>query len=76
MVQDGVTENAVCLTEAEALGLLDMIMLTPTDLTPEQRAAMLKLSDFCREFLRDNSEPNSATLANRPRSDARSQYAA
>jgi hypothetical protein len=55
MLQDGTNEVAVCLTEAEALGLLDMIMLSPTDLTPEQRAAMMKLSDFCREFLRDNT---------------------
>ena len=55
MLQDGSNEVAVCLTEAEALGLLDMIMLSPTDLTPEQRAAMMKLSDFCREFLREST---------------------
>lgn len=41
------------LTEEEALGLLDVAMACPTDLSSEQYSAVMKLSDFCRELLRD-----------------------
>jgi hypothetical protein len=46
-------ERPLCLTEEEALGLLDVILTNPAELTPEQRAAALKLSEFCRELIRE-----------------------
>ncbi len=52
-------ERGLCLTEEEAIGLLDIVLLCPEELTMEQRAAMLKLSDFCRQFLRDGDDPPS-----------------
>ena len=50
------TDRGICLTEAEAIGLLELIMTCPGELDPEQRAALLKLSDYCRQFLRDGKE--------------------
>ena len=57
-LQDRATERGVCLTEAEAMGLLELIMTFPGDLDPEQRAALVKLSDYCRHFLRDGLDAN------------------
>lgn len=45
-------ERSLWLTEEEAMGLLDVALLCPGDLTPAQRSAVIKLSDFCRQFLR------------------------
>ena len=74
-LQDRAKEPSICLTEEEAMGLLDIIMMTPADLSTEQRAAMLKLSDFCRQFIRDNADSsNSVTGAGR--AALRSRYAA
>ena len=50
-------EKTLCLTEEEALSLLDIVLMTPTDLTSEQRSAVLKLSEHCRQFLREEAEP-------------------
>jgi hypothetical protein len=44
------------------MGLLEIVMLSPGELTPEQRTAIVKLSDFCRECLRDDvAEVNDVT---------------
>lgn len=56
-------EKELWLNEEEAMGLLDIIMMSPNDLTPAQRAAILKLSDFCREFLRE--EETALAIGNR-----------
>ena len=55
----GKREGWLNLTEDEAIGLLEVMMNCPTDLDSGQQDAMLKLSEFCREFLRDSgdSEP-------------------
>lgn len=45
-------EHSLLLTEEEALGLLNIAMLSPMELTREQHIAVLKLSEFCRERLR------------------------
>jgi len=45
-------DRDLCLSQEEALGLLEIAMLAPGDLTSEQRSAIVKLSDFCRECLR------------------------
>ena len=51
--------NSICqdqtlnLTEEEAMGLLDIIMLSPMDLSPEQRAAAEKLSNYCKAKFRE-----------------------
>jgi hypothetical protein len=45
-LQERAAERNIYLTVEEAMGLLDIVMTCPGDLTPEQRAAMLKLSDF------------------------------
>ena len=55
-LQNRTIERGICLTEEEAMGLLDIVLMCPGDLTPDQRAAMLKLSDFCRQFIRDGVE--------------------
>lgn len=55
-MQDRGQERSLGLTLDEAMGLLDIIMMSPGELTPEQRTAILKLSEYCRRHLRD-SEP-------------------
>ncbi|HLJ57275.1 MAG TPA: hypothetical protein VKT77_19720 [Chthonomonadaceae bacterium] len=52
-LQDRPAERGIQLTEAEALGLLELVMTFPKELDPEQRDALVKLSDYCRQFLRD-----------------------
>lgn len=60
-------ERSLCLTEEEALGLLDIIVMCPDDFTPEQRAAVAKLSEFCRQFMREGREATPlASNLNRP----------
>jgi hypothetical protein len=49
-------EKPLCLTEDEAMSLLDIILLSPVELTAVQRSAILKLSEHCRQFLREESE--------------------
>ncbi len=44
----------ITLTREEALGLLDIALLSPDELTSEQRSAVVKLSDFCRQCFRDD----------------------
>jgi len=48
-------ERAIHLTEEEAMGLLELGMTCPMDLSFEQRAALVKLSEFCRQFMRSES---------------------
>ena len=52
-MQDGGPDQSLGLTVEEAMGLLDIIMMSPGELTPDQRTAVLKLSDFCRRHLRE-----------------------
>jgi len=59
-------ERGICLTEEEAIGLLELVMLCPAELDPEQRKAMLKLSEFCRQFLRESADNPQHRLASRP----------
>ena len=49
-------DSGLMLTKEEALGLLDLVLLSPGDLTPEQRTAAMKLSDYCRHSLRDSED--------------------
>jgi hypothetical protein len=58
-VKESGQERCLWLEEEEAMGLLDIVMLSPAELSPEQRAAVLKLSEFCRKFLREE-EPVTA----------------
>jgi hypothetical protein len=68
-------ERNICLTVEEAMGLLDIVMTCPGELTPDQRAAMLKLSDFCRQCLREGVEASpSRPLTGLP--SCRAPYAA
>lgn len=60
-------EKKLCLTEEEALGLLDIVLMTPEDLTPAQRSAFLKLSEHCREFLREEADAPAFPVGNTPR---------
>lgn len=50
---DAFPDRSLFLNEDEALGLLDIVMLCSADLTGAQQAAAVKLSDFCREYLRE-----------------------
>jgi hypothetical protein len=50
-------EKTLCLTEEEAMSLLDIVLVAQADLTPAQRSAFLKLSEHCRRFLREEPEP-------------------
>jgi len=52
-VKDRPREREFTLSEAEALALLEILMVCPAELNADQRTATLKLSEFCREFLRD-----------------------
>ena len=56
-------DRSLCLTEEEAMGLLDIVMMSPGDLNQEQRAAVMKLSEFCRQFLRESVEPPTLKLS-------------
>lgn len=50
------SERPLWLSEEEAMGLLDITLVAPGELTLDQRAAVSKLSDFCRHFLRNPEE--------------------
>lgn len=56
-----VEECVIRLTKEEALGLLELAMSCPLDLSADQRAAIVKLGEFCRECLRADIA-DSATL--------------
>jgi len=58
-MQEEGRERSLELTMEEAMGLLDILLLCPGELTAEQRTATLKLSEFCREWLRDAQTPGS-----------------
>ena len=60
-MQDRPAERGIQLTEAEALGLLELVMTFPKELDPEQRDALVKLSDYCRQFLRDVPGPETCS---------------
>lgn len=62
-MQEGRSEHNLRLTEEEAMGLLDIVMMSPVDLSPEQRTALVKLSDFCREMLRESADANTVASA-------------
>ena len=55
-VMDRANEHSMCLTEEEAIGLLELVMMCPIELDAHQRAGMLKLSEFCRRFLREGAD--------------------
>lgn len=59
-VREREQERNLWLTEEEAMGLLDIALLCPGDLSPEQRTAVLKLSEFCRQFLREPEDIRNA----------------
>jgi hypothetical protein len=44
------------LTHEEALGLLDLALLAPSELTSPQHTALEKLGRLCREFVCMNSQ--------------------
>jgi hypothetical protein len=58
-MQEERRERSLELTMEEAMGLLDILLLCPGELTAEQRTATLKLSEFCRKWLRDSHGPGS-----------------
>ena len=49
-------EISMSFNEAEALGLLDLVLLCPGELSVDQHRAALKLSDVCRQLLRSSSK--------------------
>ncbi len=55
MMKNRLEERAIHFTEEEAMGLLELSMTCPMELTHEQRAALVKLSDFCRQFMRSET---------------------
>ena len=48
-------DRNLCLSKEEAFGLLEIAMMSPDELTPEQQSAIVKLTEFCRECLRDEA---------------------
>jgi hypothetical protein len=63
-VQEPTRERCFWMTEEEAMSLLDIAVLSPVELSPAQRAALGKLSEFCRQFLRvDTGTPSSPPLS-------------
>jgi len=73
-VKETSNERNIGLTEEEAMGLIDIVMLSPMDLTPEQRTAVLKLSEFCRERIREAS--NAGVVSSAAHSSLNSSFAA
>lgn len=51
-MQERNCERCLWMTEEEAMGLLDVAVMSASELSPEQHAAVQKLSEFCRQFLR------------------------
>ncbi len=66
LVKERKSERPLWLSEDEAMGLLDLAMIVPSELTPDQRAAVGKLSEFCRHFLRNPEEAAHSTLPAAP----------
>ena len=62
IVKDRTRAQGLWLTKEEALGLLDIVMMSPVELTPERRDAVMKLSEFCRECLSDEAERSSPVV--------------
>jgi hypothetical protein len=58
MKTEALMEKSLCLTEEEAMSLLDIVLVAPADLTPVQRSAFLKLAEHCRQFLKEEQERN------------------
>ena len=56
-------ECVFSLSEEEAMGLLDIILITPVELSLEQRAAVTKLGEACRQFMRENGAVKSIRCA-------------
>ena len=56
-MQEMISDHTLGLTEEEAMGLLEIVMMSPMDLSAEQRTAIMKLGEFCRERLRESAEP-------------------
>lgn len=52
----GGEELQIDLTIEEALGLLDLLLLCPAELSDNQRSALQKLSRFCRIRLMAETE--------------------
>jgi hypothetical protein len=50
-VKERILEQCVWLTQEEAIGLLELVMMSPGELTGEQRAAVMKLSECCRRSM-------------------------
>ncbi|HLI47484.1 MAG TPA: hypothetical protein VKV18_02165 [Chthonomonas sp.] len=48
-------EKALYLTEEEALGLLELALTSATEMSAEQRSALMKLTAFCREVWSRNA---------------------
>ena len=59
-------EYAVGLTQDEAMGLLDLLVLCPNDLSPEQRSAIEKLSSLCRGIIRETAHSVATVLTDPP----------
>ena len=57
-----VQERSLPLTEEEVVGLLNIVLLSPVDLSPEQRRATEKLCDCCRQFLREAKEAGTGPI--------------
>ena len=47
----------LALSQEEALGLLEIAMTSAVELNRVQRTAILKLSDYCRGFIRLENQP-------------------
>lgn len=58
-MEEGKQEHCLWLTEEEAMGLLDIAVMSLSELSPEQRAAIGKLSEFCRHCLREERATSS-----------------
>lgn len=52
-MHNGIIERGVCLTEEEALGVLDILMVSKADMNLEQRSAFFKISEYYRTFIRE-----------------------
>ena len=52
-MQEPEREKIILMTEAEAIGLLEMATRFKEDLTADQQNAIAKVTELCREFYRE-----------------------
>lgn len=54
-------ERCLWLSKDEAMGLLNLVLNSPEDMSKEQHLVMEKLGEMCRQFIHDEREQEAAS---------------